>query len=335
MKSNSNHLTALLGLMFALTAGVGTAAGQEAPDRIAAGLEARLKVQTAVVMLSGAWKSDDFTLHIRELPVHDLPRSLYIQMIRTDDPLDTQWRQVWSLHLVGNELDVRVSEFAPETDYGAIFTGAWAAPEKFPPIARSRLYAVGDLRAKVGRRTIRLAADSPFPTLQRAVHHLDMEIAVEGDRLDWRTTGLTARGEPAWGAETMTFRRFKHEPAVVEHENGLVAIDLLEGDGREARTGDEIRVGYTGYVMTGHAFYSTEWQGEEAVRTTLPAEYIEGWNLGIIGMKPGGVRRIIVPPWLGYGMQPRGMIPPNSWLIFDLELKGAEPADADAESRTP
>jgi len=302
-------------------------------EDVADAMTQRLKLQTALVMLSGAFEGEGYTLHIEELTVHELPRSLYVQMIRTDDPLDTLWRQVWGLHLIDGELVVRVSEFAPDTDYGAVFTGAWAAPQKFPAVVRARLHAVGDLHARMGRRSMSLTARAPFPTMRKDAHHLDMEVSVEGDRLEWRIAGLDERGQAVWGSEPVALERIAYEPPVVEHENGLVAIELREGEGRAARKGDRIQIAYTGYIMTGHSFYSTDWQGQQAVSATLPADYIEGWNQGVLGMKPGGVRRIVVPPWLGYGVQPRGMIPPNSWLIFDLSMKDVRPAGpgADAE----
>ncbi|MBX9579692.1 MAG: FKBP-type peptidyl-prolyl cis-trans isomerase [Gemmataceae bacterium] len=101
---------------------------------------------------------------------------------------------------------------------------------------------------------------------------------------------------------------------------GLESIDEKEGKGDPAKPGATIRFHYTGWLTDDKAtmFGSSVKDGE-------PIEYplgklIKGWQEGVPGMKPGGVRVLKVPAALGYGPRQKGDIPPNSDLVFRLEL---------------
>ena len=103
--------------------------------------------------------------------------------------------------------------------------------------------------------------------------------------------------------------------------------DLLVGDGAEATPGTSLTVDYTGWLYNpiqpeqkGQQFDSSA--GREPFMFTLGAgRVIQGWDLGVVGMKVGGQRRLIIPPALGYGSTGAGAaIPPNATLVFDIEL---------------
>ncbi len=100
---------------------------------------------------------------------------------------------------------------------------------------------------------------------------------------------------------------------------GLKVRDLKVGEGPEVRPGERVRVHYTGWLMNGESFDSSRTRGE-------PIEFgldgvVQGWGRGIPGMKPGGVRKLVIPPHLGYGERGAGAkIPPNATLVFEVEL---------------
>ncbi len=112
----------------------------------------------------------------------------------------------------------------------------------------------------------------------------------------------------------------------VETEEGLVYKDVECGDGAEPASGDTISVHYTGRLEDGTEFDSSE--GGEPIQFVLGAgQVIQGWDLGFEGMKVGGKRELTIPPDLGYGEQGSPpTIPPNSTLIFDVELVDVTPA---------
>jgi FKBP-type peptidyl-prolyl cis-trans isomerase/protein-disulfide isomerase len=100
---------------------------------------------------------------------------------------------------------------------------------------------------------------------------------------------------------------------------GLQLTDVVVGKGAAARNGDTIRVHYTGKLADGSVFDSSI--GKSPFEFVVGrGKVIRGWDLGLAGMKPGGKRKLVIPPGLAYGSRTTGTIPPNSTLAFDVEL---------------
>lgn len=108
-------------------------------------------------------------------------------------------------------------------------------------------------------------------------------------------------------------------------EDKLLIQDEVVGTGAEAVSGKKITVNYTGTLTNGTKFDSSLNPGRTPFSFNLGAgEVIAGWDQGFNGMKVGGKRKLTIPPSLGYGAQDMGSIPPNSTLIFEVELLGVE-----------
>ncbi len=103
-------------------------------------------------------------------------------------------------------------------------------------------------------------------------------------------------------------------------EGGLKIQDITIGEGEEVKSGDTISIHYKGTLENGTKFDSSYDRGEPFETQIGVGRVIKGWDLGVIGMKVGGKRKMIIPPSLGYGSQSVGEIPANSTLIFDVEL---------------
>lgn len=105
-------------------------------------------------------------------------------------------------------------------------------------------------------------------------------------------------------------------------EGGLMIGDLRVGTGREVKAGDTIVVNYNGALENGQKFDSSYDRGQPFEVQIGAGKVIKGWDLGVVGMKEGGKRRLIIPPDLGYGAAGagNGAIPPNATLIFDVEV---------------
>jgi FKBP-type peptidyl-prolyl cis-trans isomerase FkpA len=115
------------------------------------------------------------------------------------------------------------------------------------------------------------------------------------------------------------------ENEAVTAASGLRYIDVTEGEGAVAKSGDTAVVHYTGWLVDGTKFDSSVDRGQPYRFPLGAGRVIKGWDEGVAGMKVGGVRKLIVPAELGYGSQgnaPR--IPPNATLIFEVELLGVE-----------
>jgi FKBP-type peptidyl-prolyl cis-trans isomerase len=104
----------------------------------------------------------------------------------------------------------------------------------------------------------------------------------------------------------------------------LMIEDLEMGDGRAAESGDNVAVHYTGWLLDGKKFDSSLDRGQKFVFQLGARQVIRGWDEGVQGMKVGGKRRLTIPPDYGYGDRDLGIIPPNSTLVFDVELLGFE-----------
>ena len=101
--------------------------------------------------------------------------------------------------------------------------------------------------------------------------------------------------------------------------SGLKIQDLKVGDGASPKMGQTVTVHYTGALENGKEF-NNSYKGGKPIDFTL-GEVIPGWNEGLATMKVGGKRKLFIPSNLAYGPQGRPpMIPPNSNLIFEIEL---------------
>ena len=109
-----------------------------------------------------------------------------------------------------------------------------------------------------------------------------------------------------------------------EGQAKLIVEDLIIGEGDTASRGNAVTVHYIGTLTDGSQFESSVQNGKPFVFLLGTGSVIRGWDLGIEGMKVGGVRRLTIPPELGYGSLKAGPIPPNSTLIFDIELLNVE-----------
>jgi peptidylprolyl isomerase len=107
--------------------------------------------------------------------------------------------------------------------------------------------------------------------------------------------------------------------------SGLKYVDEVVGTGANPQTGQMVTVHYTGRLENGTKFDSSVDRGQPFVFPIGVGRVIKGWDEGVMTMKVGGKRKLIIPPQLGYGARGAGgVIPPNATLIFDVELLGVK-----------
>ena len=104
---------------------------------------------------------------------------------------------------------------------------------------------------------------------------------------------------------------------------GLYYRDIVVGTGAEAIVGRTLAVTYTGWLANGTQFDSNVGGGNFTFVLGNGA-VISGWDLGMVGMKVGGKRKLVIASALAYGQAGRGSIPTNATLVFDVELKSAQ-----------
>ena len=102
----------------------------------------------------------------------------------------------------------------------------------------------------------------------------------------------------------------------------LVVRDIVKGKGPKAKPGDTLTMMYTGYSWSNGEKFDASWDRGQAFPFQLGAGMvIPGWDKGMVGMRKGGRRLLIIPPDQGYGPQGSGPIGPNETLIFAVDLK--------------
>ena len=103
-------------------------------------------------------------------------------------------------------------------------------------------------------------------------------------------------------------------------EEGLKFSVEKNGIGEAKKNGDIVRVHYTGWLTDGTKFDSSRDRGEPITLELGAGRVIRGWELGLLGMKPGEKRLLNIPPSIGYGSRGGGPIPPDATLIFAVEM---------------
>jgi FKBP-type peptidyl-prolyl cis-trans isomerase FkpA len=108
---------------------------------------------------------------------------------------------------------------------------------------------------------------------------------------------------------------------------GYSQTDIRPGTGAAAATGNLLAVQYTGWLFDASKTDSKGLPFDTSLGSTEPFSFtlgagqvIDGWDQGLVGMRVGGLRRLVIPPTLAYGTSRNSSIPPNATLVFDIEL---------------
>ena len=122
--------------------------------------------------------------------------------------------------------------------------------------------------------------------------------------------------------ENQKMRIEESKEETISTPSGLKYVDKVVGTGASPKKGQKVSVHYTGWLENGTKFDSSVDRGPFEFVIGV-GQVIKGWDEGVSTMRVGGKRKLIIPPSLGYGAQGAGnAIPPNSKLLFDVELLG-------------
>jgi FKBP-type peptidyl-prolyl cis-trans isomerase len=168
--------------------------------------------------------------------------------------------------------------------------------------------------------SIALTTSTPEPTPDP----LELRVAeansgsVQG--LSHSEAGTAPAATPAPAPGPADFRQYEKYR---DEQNALMG-DMVTGQGPEVKMGSTVSVAYRGWLTDGKLFDESYSRGVLYSFTVGERRVIAGWEQGLLGMKVGGKRRLIVPPAAGYGSEAHDPIPPNSVLVFDIELLGVK-----------
>jgi peptidylprolyl isomerase len=137
-----------------------------------------------------------------------------------------------------------------------------------------------------------------------------------------------AAGRPRWQAVSWVSMPIKASvlgAKAVTTPSGLRYEDIVAGTGESPSPGKIVKVHYTGWLEDGTKFDSSLDHGDQPIDFPIGVgRVIKGWDEGVMTMKVGGKRKLVIPPQLGYGARGGGPIPPNSTLVFEVELLGVK-----------
>jgi len=133
-------------------------------------------------------------------------------------------------------------------------------------------------------------------------------------KVEWKSTVVTN--------DTANTQALTPVPQVADVTE-LKIEDTKVGTGAVAEPGKRVTVHYTGWLTNGTRFDSSKDRGQPFTFPLGEGRVIKGWDQGVAGMKVGGMRKLTIPPSLGYGANGTGgVIPPNATLVFEVELLG-------------
>lgn len=141
--------------------------------------------------------------------------------------------------------------------------------------------------------------------------------AANGDKAS--AGGVTTTSNNTSGESNMTQPT---ETSGTTTPSGLKYEEIRVGNGPSPQQGQTVSVHYTGWLTNGKKFDSSVDRHEPFEFNIGTGQVIRGWDEGVMSMKVGGKRKLVIPPSLGYGAKDvgNGLIPPNSTLIFEVEL---------------
>ncbi len=113
------------------------------------------------------------------------------------------------------------------------------------------------------------------------------------------------------------------DPGLKDLAKGLKFRDLKEGDGPAVQRTSSVTVDYIGWRHSDGKRFDSSWTGGKPYELKMTGGVIQGWLDGLLGMKVGGIRKLVIPPELAYAERGAGPdIPPNATLVFEIEVLG-------------
>jgi peptidylprolyl isomerase len=157
----------------------------------------------------------------------------------------------------------------------------------------------------------------------RATYIRDQKPLGQSSHIETWVKRADAAGKIRWQAVSWVSMRIKASvlgAKAMTTESGLRYEDIVVGAGPSPQSGQEVTVHYTGTLEDGTKFDSSLDRGQPFKFKIGVGQVIKGWDEGVMTMKVGGKRKLVIPPQLGYGRRGVGPIPPNSTLVFEVEL---------------
>lgn len=273
--------------------------------------------------MSGSFVSSGLRIHITPIRAIDADRVLFAAAETGEG--DTMGQVFFHIFRFEGQPRIRMVRLPGGA---AAAPGLYAAMDAIGAVQLGQLDVTGDLTpvfdAATGR--LQISSERPMPTYAGGAIAMNSRFEFTPSGMTISENGVDIAGATVWTfpeGDDGNLRRVGPAPVAVQTDTGLRYHIVAEGDehAQVGVKGDTYTVNYTGWLPSGQMFDTSKQPGREPFTVQIPGGVIQGWNEGLIGMKVGEKRRLFIPPALGYGERGAGnVIPPNSWLIFDVEL---------------
>lgn len=289
-------------------------------------------------MITGSWTLSDSgefagaSLHIVPIKVEGADHTFYVEHSNANDLHQVDRQDVWQLYDSAKGARLRVLGFERDGGQRLQIVGMWAVPDLLPTLSNDELFPRMEMTITPSGEGFAASTEHRYPTNESGAMEVESSMEFSDGTMVMHATGYKADGSVAFGDEGAGWRFTRYEPEVPVERKGvttpggeftLVLIDLTPGEGEGAAQGDVVSVDYAGWNEAGELFDTSRVDYRQALSLRLPGQVIAGWNEGLLGIKKGMVRRLVIPPELGYGPRRRSaQIAENETLYFEVECNG-------------
>lgn len=310
--------------------------------------------------LTGTWRTDEpsdslkgadgksvpvyMVMSVAPAPVEGMSDTLYVETARSDSPWSPYRRAIFQFYTYKDHVRLRTYELAVGQVSDGVFDGMFAAPDQFPDLKSDELVATMDIDLTATPSGFTGSSPYPFPTGVGGAVEMTSSVTLEGDTLTVADRGFDAKGKVAWGAGDkghVIFERSQSIVSVNRREDGMIILDYGGASGPIVANGDRMSIHYEGFLKNLNRFDTSYDRGQPFVFAYPPGtRAITGWGIGMDGFAEGGRRKLIIPGFLGYGVNgnPRAGIPGDATLYFNVHfvhLEKGEPAPEPTSTDEP
>ncbi|MCB9839116.1 MAG: hypothetical protein H6813_07245 [Phycisphaeraceae bacterium] len=253
------------------------------------------EVESFVEMMTGMYRGSDHTLYVSAVEVPGSAPALYVELVEAGAENKPLRQQLWVPHRKDNRLQVRVCELP--LGMRDLVVGMWAAPQLYPRADLGQYASLGDLQVDVGDGRSTGRSRLPMPIAREGAVDYELRFERTADGMRWTDRGTATNGDEIFSLDVMMGPR-PGMPGARELDGGILVYDLREGFvGPTPENKDSIVFYFHEWTLDGFLIDTSDQPHRGGYVFTIPNENdaIRSWNLGVIGLRQGGIRRIYDP----------------------------------------